>query len=344
MISKITYVVIFAALLMIFIGNITLFKIIKGNKLLKLYRLIKGIVLITIGFIVSCLIGYMYLGYFWLYSIKMSIMSIVVAILYYVLCGENAPIRIFYLKKRKDWYMKTYNSLGSEWLYKTLTNKDLHLKPNFSLRSTSANIGLYEQQTYKKLIKTGYQPKFVVSDLLGDELDNTPTSEGGFTYIKESINANSISEKDVDVVLDIKGALWYCIRNEECTSRKERLIDLLNAYKQCLKDDDSVLIFDGYKTHKIKYCVALISNSIPLLKKNKLNYFLECSTLDKLLKLFRLINFNDYHILPDDEEKMWTNEKDKLLKYMYVCYLKKEELSVLIEKIEKIDEKKIEKL
>jgi len=198
----------------------------------------------------------------------------------------DKSIRNLYTKK--NWYKNTYQSLGSEWLIKTLYQLDL--PKGYVFVNVSANAGYYEKDAYEAH-KEEYQPRYYIGDLYASSLtDKKVDSYEDFKYLDGDNDAAcmdvSIIPDKADVVLDCKGALWYCLRS----GSKKSLISLIDNYISLLKDDKSILVLDYYK-YKTK--ITEIKNELLWIfvlqgnrrSKMKIQSFGECSTY-KLLSKF----------------------------------------------------------
>ncbi|WP_127549635.1 hypothetical protein [Paenibacillus amylolyticus] len=141
-----------------------------------------------------------------------------------------------------DWYEPTYNyNEKISWLdyvLGKLEDEGVRLE-SIRILSTSANKGKYEYEISKRYPKS----KIIATDISIPK-DHVGSS-GNFTYLSEennALNANSylakINIENVDLIWDIKGALWY-------SGKRKKLEILLNEYYNIL-DVEGVIIFDAY--------------------------------------------------------------------------------------------------
>lgn len=228
------------------------------------------------------------------------------------------------------WYKNTYNSLGSQWLIDALDA--LNLPENYRLGSFSANAGWYEADAF---VASSKNPTFYLSDLNGGELKDEIIEAGkGFNYIKGNIKAQKISLKNIgnkslDVILDIKGALWYASSLK--AGNYNDLIDVLNAYYKLL-DKNGVLLLDWYDNANWKL-ENIVYHFIFRAKKRevKTKYFGEISTKCQLQGMFDKDNgFVTADVLDTSENSSLYNELYPLAKKMKVAAIKRKDILKLI--------------
>ena len=184
-------------------------------------------------------------------------------------------------EKNEHWYRVTFEHLGDQWLFDTLTYliEDGILPKNFTLASLSANLGFYEKKAYDELKKLGYDIEFYLGDLEA-QLEGRVSSYDKFYYSFIGKNASEVvlpNNKKADVILDSKGALWYVIKN------KQDLIKLLKNYCNLLKDDDSILLIDRHKPSLLN----IVSEATK--KWGKLYHFSEFSNYTKFNSVLKFI-------------------------------------------------------
>lgn len=185
------------------------------------------------------------------------------------------------------WYINTYNSLGSDWLINSLAKLDL--KSNYVLVNLSANAGYYERDAYEYEVNREKAPTFYLSDLHGDELTDqraiASIKPEGFVQIAGNTDARDFNTSEVkqpaDIVVDIKGAMWYLFRESRDISKVKALLD---KYISML-GDNGVLLIDAYKGLAIKGQFERLFGRKGK-RKSKLNNFGECSTEYVLEKAF----------------------------------------------------------
>lgn len=163
-----------------------------------------------------------------------------------------------YKEYLKEWYDYNYQNIGSDWLIHVL-DKLFQDKEDITFVSLSANKGTYEEDAFYTLSEK-YSGKltFVLSDLCGDVFyDNKKERlyhSNWLRYLKGSRDADNLNfRRDVDVILDNKGALWAKLNRGRLLNRKEAAIKLLWKYTEYLKDDESILLIDCYKVKKFHF-------------------------------------------------------------------------------------------
>lgn len=213
------------------------------------------------------------------------------------------------LYTKKNWYINTYNTLGSKWLLDSV--RKINPKEGFIFASFSANAAYYENDVYEA-IKDTYKPTFYVGDLLAEELkDNKIDSHENFYYISGQRDAckvelSMIDEHKIDVLLDCKGALWYATRLGY--SSRGEMERLLRKYKELL-DSHGVLLIDYYDHHfidSIKF--ELLGNNR---KQKKVQCFGEESTKRHLQRIFgdSFVQNNCEEIIRGDIRKQELSDK-----------------------------------
>ncbi len=214
------------------------------------------------------------------------------------------------LYTKKNWYINTYNALGSEWLVNSIRKINPH--EGFVFASFSANAAYYEDDAYKA-IKDDYTPYFYVGDLFAEELTNKKVeSHDEFKYLSGQRDASTIEKSmidnhKIDILLDCKGALWYATRLGY--SKKEEAIRLLKKYRELL-DFDGVLLIDYYDHHIIDSIWFELRGGNR--KKTRVKCFGEESTKKHLQSVFGkdFVYGNCREILIGDSDK--TNFSSKM--------------------------------
>lgn len=236
-------------------------------------------------------------------------------------------------KYKKDgrlerWYDNNYEKNDPMWIYNELIpfmSKDREV----IVLSPSANKGKYEYEAYSTFCKEGQDCVFIVSDIVGKSQGFYKNYEGldKFNYIAADIDAKDIrlSEK-ADVIVDFKGAIWYSLNNKPTFSRYERFIEILKAYADNMKNDDSVLIVDAYKMnshlHTVKNFFTYVIMRGNIKKTSKQHEELSTSYyIKKFLKRRRIGNLFSESISQNKE--------------LYSSFIRKKDLLVLIDKLEK---------
>ncbi|MDT0123851.1 hypothetical protein Q9R46_14415 [Paenibacillus sp. RRE4] len=141
-----------------------------------------------------------------------------------------------------DWYEPTYiYNVKIRWLdsvLRQLEDEGVNLD-SIELLSPSANKGKYEYEISKKYPKT----KVVATDIT-IPIDHVVTS-GNFRYLSEKNNAlnarnylKKIGITNVDLIFDIKGALWH-------SEKFKNLENILKEYYHILNAGGAV-VFDAY--------------------------------------------------------------------------------------------------
>lgn len=252
-------------------------------------------------------------------------------------------------EKDTYWYTNNYNMLGYRWLYDAL--KKMNLKKDFSLLSPSANIGMYESDTYDNLRKDGYNPTFYLSDLNSGKLKNKAKEREHFFWIlgyeidASEIKISNIKEDGTvpikfDVILDCKGATWHYLNDDK---KIDNVIKLLKKYCELLEIDDSKLLVDCGMPNIVREVADTLINSIYPINKirreeMKMHFFCEFSTFYFLTKY-----------IGDKETKEFFHpiqlkiKNKNLIDNFDIAYCTKKELMEYVEKIEKISQEKFNK-
>lgn len=226
------------------------------------------------------------------------------------------------------WYINTYNALGSKWLIEAL--KELNLPMNYRLGSFAANSGLYEADAFKESDK---EPVYYLSDIHGSNLkDEIAIAGDNFNYISGNVKAQDVTlkmigNKPLDVIMDIKGALWYALNIKEGTY--EDLVEILTTYNKLLSKNGYLLIdWYDFKDFKWKNVVFHFKNSLN--KKRNLKYFGELSTKYYINAL--LANLSEEH-LNNDIRKLNVDSKEvgkPLSEIMQVAVIDKKTLQSIL--------------
>lgn len=245
------------------------------------------------------------------------------------------------------WYENNYTMLGSGWLYDSLKNHKLKLKNDFSFLSPSANIGMYESDTYNNLRKDGYNPIFYLSDLNSGKLKNKAKEREQFFWISGcEIDASEIKLSNIkedktvpikfDVILDCKGAIWHSLNS--LTNDLNKLIKLLKNYYNLLKADDSILLIDygmpGFARKMFDAYIKLCRPSRKVRKqKMNIHFMCEYTTYYYLYNYVeKIIKFKYFRPL---KLRMKNNCKDKF----DIAYCTKSELKQYIERLKNVHTK-----
>lgn len=174
------------------------------------------------------------------------------------------------------WYDRNYKyNQKKNWLSEVAINLlklgiDLNLP--LILISPSGNKGKYEKDLASKFP----QSKFVVTDY---EIPfNHEQSQNNFMYLNTENNALDIKEylseigiDKVDVIWDIKGALWYSANPKV---DKNMLMNLLKAYYSVLSNNGSIVI-DAYDYNPNKFPINDLKRALRI-------GYLEASTFSKI--------------------------------------------------------------
>lgn len=238
--------------------------------------------------------------------------------------------------KTDKWYENTYNSLGSKWLINSL--KKLKLTRNYVLVNLSANAGYYERDAYEYEINNGRNPTYYLSDLYGDELANprasVKVSPTGFIQISGNNNACDFDvsriKQQADVVVDIKGAMWYMFRENQDISKIKVLIE---KYLSILSED-GVFLTDAYVGLAIRGQFERLLG-FKGKKKSKLYNFGEASTLHTLRKALGENISSDIKLLNVSE----VDSNYPLAKYMNVTVLSKNDLIDIQKALEELNDR-----
>ena len=228
----------------------------------------------------------------------------------------------------KYWYINNYHALGSDWLIDVIYK--LKPKKAFRLANLSANAAYYERDLYNSL-REEYDPQFYVSDYLADELkDKKVETYGKFVYISGQhdacdIGIDLLDDRRIDILMDVKGALWYAANMTEGNSR-EKIIKLLTKYKSLLSEGGMLLI-DYYDYHFFR----TIKNWIYGGNRRCMDiaYLGEKSTKSRLQKIFgrKFLNENIRIIKPK------YDQNHPLANHMRVGVITSETLEKMMEKL-----------
>ena len=241
------------------------------------------------------------------------------------------------------WYENNYIMLGSDWLYDSLKNK-LKLKNDFSFLSPSANIGMYESDTYDNLRKDGYNPTFYLSDLNSGKLKNKAKEREQFFWISGyEIDASEIKISNIkedgtvpikfDIILDCKGAIWHSLNSPK--NDLNEVVKLLKSYYNLLKTNDSMLLIDygmpGLVRKMFDVYIKLLRPSRKVRKKKmNIHFMCEYTTYYYLYNYVgKIIKCTYFHPL---KLRMKNNCKDKF----DISYCTKSELKQYIEKMQNV--------
>lgn len=252
-------------------------------------------------------------------------------------------------EKDTYWYTNNYNMLGYKWLYDAL--KKMHLKKDFSFLSPSANIGMYESDTFNALKNDDYDPIFYLSDLYNGKLKNKAKERENFFWILgDEVDASEIKisnikeEKAVpikfDVILDCKGAIWHSLNSSEMELHD--VIKLLKNYCNLLRTDESILLIDSGMPSLVRkmfdmYLKILCPSSRVRKKKINIHYMYEYTTYYYLFNYVeKFIQYKYFHSLMLEIN---CNCKDKF----DISSCTKTQLKQCIEKLEHIDAKQYKK-
>lgn len=220
------------------------------------------------------------------------------------------------------WYNFTYNNLGSNWLIEVLSV--LKLPKDFRLANLSANMGKYEKDAYIAIKKLGYNPVFYIGDC--SKVDHESSFES-FYYLDEAQNAIDVTlpnNEKMNVILDIKGALWHSIndinklKDDEITHPYE----LLKQYYGLLSNNDSYFVIDRYRIGFLQFVSNLLKKPFSFAESSSYSYFNYILRKNKIKKLGTKIN------------PVSINKKKKFSKKFKLHYYNKKDLEILLKKLE----------
>lgn len=230
----------------------------------------------VLSFVISNVLGYTTLGT----GIAISGFSIF-AIIYatylitdrYLHKNEKDPYHPEIGSKR-TWYDLNYEfNKKIKWTERVdalLKLNGIHLSEKEVVLSPSGNKGKYEKDLSKKYPNT----RFYTTDF--SLISNHEPSEDNFIYLDQSNDAFDISTytkqyniKKIDVIWDIKGAIWYYPHNDDLTI-------LLTEYYNVLSDN-GIIVIDVYKFNIFKNVLSELINS----KKTRY-YYHEESTYSRI--------------------------------------------------------------
>lgn len=249
--------------------------------------------------------------------------------------GENKMSKYGKNDKLRNWYDSTYQLTGAEWLkvgLKKIIEQYEHTEQGIYIRSVAANKGRYEKEVFNYLKSEQLNIEFLLSDLEAEEFDDKEDDMEGFKYIPSNMDAKNI-DGQVDIILDIKGALWYANNitlTKRALEKKKELIELLNAYYRSLKNNDSLLVYDMTKN---KNFISHIFNVYRIKKGKallKVSFFGEDSTYKKFNSILKIIKADN---LVHKIEINLTDTGHKLCEYMNLAYITKKELGEIIRRL-----------
>lgn len=194
--------------------------------------------------------------------------------------------------------------------------------------SPSANKAILEFNTYNMLKNNGFDCQFIVSDLCGKSFYQTQNSNENpnFIFIKENLNAKNINlSNKVDIIIDLKGAIWYSLNAKPKVTRCKQFLEILEVYAKNMKNDNSLLIVDAYEINNKTYMF-----------KNFLKYRLGIQE-KKSLKVQHEEKSTFYYINNFLNKKKITNlfieNKKDINSTIHIAYIQKDNLLKIIEKI-----------
>lgn len=205
-----------------------------------------------------------------------------------------------------DWYKKTLNLMGIDWLQKILEKtipEKMTTGEKVTLASVSANKGEYEMELFSRLMERGVYPEFYLLDLCKVEQHvETVQAENGFLKYYEERNAfETISNFEelqigpVDVLIDIKGCLWHSNKNGQ---EQNRAIGAFKEFYEVIKPG-GILVTDAMDVSRIR---AEINKRLGNIRNKKYYGYAEVSTMQRLEK-----QFAEY---PEDHK--WIQERFEL--------------------------------
>lgn len=221
-----------------------------------------------------------------------------------------------------NWYEQNYTymkELWPTWLSDSLLQM-MEPECKYHILSPSANQGWHEKDAWKQLIAQGYQSSWILADLHGGYFYQNQKDEDGFQYHREDCAAQTFCQGQYDIILDNKGALWYALRG---IFGKYRAKQLFAHYANLLKEEQSILLVDGYAHSKFSH----LENLWRFRRGDQeMNHFQENSTYYELTKTLPKIA----HLMHSISCKGLSERQCASIRKMDLHYLTKRELKSLL--------------
>lgn len=224
------------------------------------------------------------------------------------------------------WGERSDEIYGIKWMSEEL-KPFMSLDREVIVLSPSANNANKEFYTYETLKNEGYDCTFIVSDLCGKFHYADKEDTGSFVFIHEDLDAKEINLSDkANIIIDLKGAIWYALQINNKKLRFERFIALLKTYVQNLAEDDSLLFLDTYELNNRLYTTRNIWRYVIRRGKSKIKKKLheEQSTMYLVKKILGEKNVENLFVES-------TVDHDKLI---HTAHINKRDLKKTINALE----------
>ena len=174
----------------------------------------------------------------------------------------------------ENWYYERLKIIGTNWTTDFI--KEIYAiinKSTFSFFSPSANAGVYEKAMFNYISKST-TTNFYISDLANlEKFESNVFSSSNFIYTPKIDVIDAINQlpASVDVIFDMKGALWHSFNKSK----------ILNKYLDCL-NPDGLLIIDSTEVSAYHYIGCQFKYIFTYLFKHKTTLRVEQSTYQKM--------------------------------------------------------------
>lgn len=200
----------------------------------------------------------------------------------------------------EKWYGKNKRKAGIYWLADSVLRSEAKIHKNYVIASFGAGSGEKEKYLFNKLNRLNtkfYLFDRIAEELLRKDIINPSIITKNFNYCLQSMDArdsvNYLLSREIkaDIILDIKGPLWYMLSVKRKRVRdkygdfkngKDGIITLLRAYLKLLKNEDSYLIIDCYRKEHGTLATLFVK---PFITRGK--YFGEVSTHHLIKKVVK---------------------------------------------------------
>lgn len=193
---------------------------------------------------------------------------------------------IWYRFVSKSWYSERLNYIGLSWCREFIDKLNDHFPPDkLSIRfiSPSANSGVYEKQMYRYWLRI--RPvHFICSDITKlSKVANCKRNQlSTFEYLpqKNATDISSYCQGPVDIIFDMKGALWHLSSAQRCKLLYQ-YFEVLNPKGYLILDNDDV---SGWDVVKLEF-KHLITRQCIRKEKSTMQRLGEHSEAKKLLNI-----------------------------------------------------------
>jgi hypothetical protein len=206
-----------------------------------------------------------------------------------------------------DWYDKSIRFYGLDWTkYLGELILDNMNKKEINIISPASNQGIIEKQIFKYIAESGKKINFICSDIckIEEYEKDEDIKNGKYRYIplRNAYNIKNtlkdVSIEKVDVILDLKGALWYTLSLR--FFRFGKFYNLLDKYNEVL-NDKGIIIIDNYKYSSLLsflkeiakvFNKKIFSEEVPTYTLIKRKSFFNKKIMRKIKNKFEIIECN----------------------------------------------------